>query len=96
MEGFVQIDMASTVLKTLAMLFVVLALLLAVLFVLKKAAVLRRGPEGDVPIRLVSSFALSSKDRIAVVEIASEKIALGVSPGNIRFLTRIGGTHENS
>jgi len=89
MDGMLTMDFIGTGLKTLAMLFVVLGLLVLILYGMKRMSIARRGSEGDIRIDVLSSLYLSPKERIAVVEVTGERIVLGITPGNIRFLTRI-------
>ncbi len=96
MEGFLGINLITTGLKTLAMLLIVLAVLIGILFLLKKFSVFKRESKGEVPIKILSSLSLSTKDRIEVVEISDETIVLAVSPGGIKFLTKIDRCHEEN
>ena len=89
MDGISEINFISTGLKTAAMLFLVLGFLVLVLYLMKKFMSFRRGVEGDLIIRVLSSLHLSPKERIEVIEISGEKIVLGVTPGHISFLTKI-------
>jgi len=43
---------------------------------------------------LLSSLSLTARDRIQVVEISGEKIVLGVSPGGITCITKLGDNAE--
>lgn len=95
MDGLLDINLITTGMKTLAMLLIVLAVLIGVLFLLKKLSVFKQESKGEVPIKILSSMPLSTKDRIEVVEISGEKIVLAVSPGGINFLTKIGRCHED-
>lgn len=95
MEGFVGINLVSTGLKTLAMLLIVLAVLIGVIFLLKKTTVFKRESKGELPIKVLTSLSLSTKDRIEVIEISGEKIVIAVSPGGINFLTKIDKCHED-
>ena len=88
-----ELNLISTGLKTTAMLFVVLGLLVLVLYIMKRFLFLRRGPKGDMLIKVLSSLHLSPKERIEVIEISGEKIVLGVTPGNISFLTKLSDFH---
>ncbi len=94
MEGLLELNLVSTGFKAFAMLLIVLAVLMLVLFLLKRFSILRRESKGELPIKVLSSMPLSAKDRIEVVEISGEKIVLGVSPGGIKFLTKIKGLSD--
>jgi flagellar protein FliO/FliZ len=89
MEGIAEINFISTGLKTAAMLFIVLGFLVLVLYLMKKFMTFRRGTDGDLLIRVLSSRHLSPKERIEVIEILGEKIVIGVTPGQISFLTKL-------
>ena len=43
-------------------------------------------------IRQVASFHLAPKQRVVILEIQGERIACGVTPSQITFLTKLGGT----
>ena len=70
---------------------IVLGLLVLVLYVMKRFLGLRRGADGNLFIRVLSSLPLSPKARIEVIEISGERIVLGITPGNISFLTKLDG-----
>jgi flagellar protein FliO/FliZ len=89
MDGFAGLNLVSMGIKTVAMLCVVLGFLLLVLYLMKKFLLFRRGPQGDAFIKILSSLHLSPKERIEVIEISGEKIVVGVTPGNISFLTKL-------
>jgi flagellar protein FliO/FliZ len=71
------------------MLFLVLGLLMLVLYLVKRFMTARNTVSGEVSLRVVSTLHLSPKERVEVIEISGEKIALGVSPGRINYLTRL-------
>ncbi len=99
MNGMFTMDLISTGVKTLAMLSIVLGLVVLILYTIKKMSLFRQGTDGDVRIDLVSSLHLSPKERIAVVEISGKRLALGITPGTISFLTEldgIGSENENT
>ena len=75
--------------KTVAMLLIVLGVLVLLLYVMKRFMSPKGKYKGDLLIKVVSSLYLSPKERIEVIEISGEKIVLGVSPGNINFLTKL-------
>lgn len=90
-----EFDLINTGLKTLAMLFIVLGLLVSALYLMKRFMSARGKKNGDVFINVVSSLHLSPKQRVEVIEIEGERIVLGVTPGNIQFLTRLNVLKEN-
>jgi flagellar biosynthetic protein FliO len=88
-NGMTELNLVSTGLKTAATLFLVLGLLILVLYIMKRFVFLKRGIKGDLLIKVISSLHLSPKARIEVIEISGERIVLGITPGNIRFLTKL-------
>jgi flagellar biosynthetic protein FliO len=89
MDGFAGLNLVNMGIKTVAMLFVVLGFLLLVLYLMKRFLLLRRGSHGDAFIKILSSLHLSPKERIEVIEISGERIVVGITPGNISFLTKL-------
>ena len=85
-----ELDLMNTGIKTMAMLFLVLGLLILVLYFMKRFLFKGHDTKGNIFIKVVSSLHLSPKERIEVIEVSGEKIVLGITPGNIRFLTKIG------
>jgi flagellar biosynthetic protein FliO len=89
MDGLPDLNLFTTGLKTGAMLLVVLGLLVAMLYAVKRFLFTKRGPGVDLPINVLSTRYLSQKERIAVVEISGEKLVLGIAPGYISFLVKL-------
>lgn len=81
--------MINTGLKTIAMLFIVLGVLIFVLYIMKKFMSPKGKDKGDLIIKVISSLHLSPKDRVEVIEISGERIVVGITPGNINFLTKL-------
>ena len=88
-------DLINTGLKTMAMLFIVLGFLILVLFLVKKFILPRGKAKGDMLIKVLSTLHLSSKERVEVIEISGEKIVLGVTPGSISLLTKLGDIKQD-
>ena len=84
-----ELNLLSTGIKTLAMLFIVLGLLVLVLYFMRRILSLRQGSKGELFIRVLSSIHLSPKERIQVIEIAGERMVLGVTQGSISLLTKL-------
>ena len=82
-------DLINTGIKTMAMLFIVLGILVLVLYIMKKFMSPRGKGRGNLMIKVVSSLHLSPKERIEVIEISGERIVVGITPGNINFLTKL-------
>ena len=78
------------------MLFLVLGLLVGTLYFLKRFSLRNRMSQGEAGIRLLSSLSLSTRDRIQVIEVAGERIVLGISPGGITCITKLGQTEAEN
>lgn len=89
MDGISGLNLISTGLKTVAMLAIVLGLLILLLYFMKRFLFVSRGVKGDLLIKILSSLHLSPKERIEVIEVSGERIVLGITPGNITFLTKL-------
>jgi len=88
-NGMSELNLIGTGLRTVAMLSIVLGLLVLVLYLMKRFLFINRGAKGDLLIKILSSLHLSPKERIEVIEISGERIVLGITPGNITFLTKL-------
>lgn len=82
-------DLISTGLKTAGMLCIVLGMLILVLYLMKRFLFQRREVNGDLAIKILASLYLSTKERVEVIEIADERIVLGVAPGSVNYITRL-------
>jgi len=91
-----ELNLITAGLKTVAILFVVLGLLVLTLYLMKRFLLVRQGAKGDLFIKVVSSLHLSPKERIEVIEVLGEKIVVGVAPGNISFLTRLNDSDKEN
>jgi flagellar protein FliO/FliZ len=84
-----QPELINTGIKTAAMLFIVLGILVLLLYVMKRFMSPKGKYKGDLLIKTISSLYLSPKDRIEVIEILGERIVIGVTPGKINYLTKL-------
>jgi len=82
-------ELINTGIKTAAMLFIVLGILVLLLYVMKRFMSPKGKYKGDLLIKTISSLYLSPKDRIEVIEILGERIVIGVTPGKINYLTKL-------
>ncbi len=82
-------EIISSGAKTVAMMFMVLGFLVLALYGMKKGFFFRSRSRQELIIRVLSSFSLSAKERIEVIEISGERLVLGITPGNIRLLTKL-------
>ena len=91
MNGISGLELVSSGTKTIAVWFLVVGLLILVLYALKKGLLFRSRSQEQLLIQVLSSFNLTPKERIDVIEISGERLVLGVTPGNISLLTRLKG-----
>lgn len=89
MEGLAGFDFIGSGAKALAALCFVLALMVLVLVAMKKMIFYRQAGKKEAMIRRITSFPLSAKERIDVVEISGQKLVLGVAQGRISLLLRL-------
>jgi len=92
----VEPELVNTGLKTIAMLFIVLGVLVLVIYIMKKFMSPKGKGKGDLIIKVVSSLYLSPKERVEVIEISGERIVVGITPGNINFLTKLDRYNERN
>ena len=76
-------------LKTLAMLCIVVGILILVLFLMKRFLYFKEGPGHGQLIRVLSSYHMTPKERIALIDVAGEKIVIGITAENINCLAKI-------
>jgi len=89
-------ELINTGIKTIAMLFIVLGVLIFVLYIMKKFMSPKKIGKGELIVNIVSSLHLSPKERIEVIEISGERIVVGITPGSINFLTKLGRHKEGN
>lgn len=77
-------DFGGSVLQLFFGLLLVLALLFATLWLLKKVST-PRGGSGNV-IRVVSAAAVGPRERVVVVDVGGKRLVLGVAPGQVSLL----------
>jgi len=92
----VEPELVNTGIKTIAMLFIVLGVLVLVIYIMKKFMSPKGKGKGDLIIKVVSSLYLSPKERVEVIEISGERIVVGITPGNINFLTKLSRHKERN
>lgn len=73
-------------LKSLGMLCVVLAVLIGVLFMIKRLANSRGQGSDKNLIRMLSSFHVTPKERLLLMDVMGKKILIGVTQHNISRL----------
>jgi len=94
MNEIFELNMITTGIKTGAMLFIVLGLMVLILYLMKRFLFLKKEAKGDLAIKVISSLHLTAKERIEVIEISGERIVLGIAPGNITYLTKLNDSNE--
>ncbi len=78
-----------TMLKSFGMLLIVLGILVAVLWLIKRYFGQQGGMGQPGVIQLLASMYVAPKERIALIDVLGEKILIGITPQQISFLARI-------
>jgi flagellar biosynthetic protein FliO len=73
--------------KTFAMLCVVLGILLAFLYALKRLT--QKGGIDHCQIKLISSFSIAPRKQIMVVDVMHERLVLGVTANDISCISKL-------
>jgi flagellar protein FliO/FliZ len=76
------------------MLLLVLALLVLVLWLLRRFFSFSGGAGQQGIIRMLASMYVAPKERIALVDVLGEKLLIGITPQQISFLARIDDEKE--
>jgi flagellar protein FliO/FliZ len=84
-----QADLWGAALKALAMLSIVVAILILILFLIKRFLYLNEGSSQGQLIKLLSSYHMAPKERIALIDVAGEKMVIGITPESITCLAKI-------
>ncbi|MBI5756177.1 MAG: flagellar biosynthetic protein FliO [Nitrospirae bacterium] len=88
-------DITASIFKMVLALGIVLSLLFAAVFLFKKFFGGKIGLAGKgQQIRVITSTYLGPKKSIAVVDVAGERIVVGVTPTHITMLTRLRNDDE--
>lgn len=82
-------ELWATLLKSAAMLSIVLALLIGALFLIRRLFYGNARVSGRGLIRTVASSYVAPKERIVLVEVLGEMLLLGVTPQAINCLAKI-------
>ncbi|MDY6823744.1 MAG: flagellar biosynthetic protein FliO [Thermodesulfobacteriota bacterium] len=87
-------DLWMTMLKSAAMLCVVLAVLVFFVFILRRF-VYQGGSTGrSNPIKILATSHVAPKERIVLVDVMGERLLLGVTSQSIHTLAKISGNAE--
>ncbi len=78
-----------TLIKSFAMLSVVIGVLIAVLFLMKRLLYSQGSFSKQSLIQMLASFHVTQKERIMLVDVLGEKILIGVTSNNISCLAKI-------
>lgn len=84
---------AVNLLQTIFGLVVVLALLAALAWFLKRFG--PRNASGSADMRIVGALNLGGRERIVVVEVGDQWIVVGASPGRVNALAQLPRQHQN-
>lgn len=79
----------SAMLKSFGMLLIVLGVLIAVLWLIKRYVGQQSGMGKPGVIQLLASMYVAPKERIALIDVLGEKILIGITSHQINFLARI-------
>jgi len=82
-------ELLGTLLKSAAMLSIVLGLLVGALFLMRRLFYGKTGAAGRGVIRTIASSYVAPKERILLIEVFGEKLLLGVTPHAINCLAKI-------
>jgi len=75
--------------KTLAMLLIVLGFLILVLYLMKRFFYQKNGLGHGNLIRVLSTHHVTPKGRVTLIDVAGEKMLLGITSENITYLGKI-------
>ncbi|MDD5434450.1 MAG: flagellar biosynthetic protein FliO [Nitrospira sp.] len=83
-------EIYGSFLKMIIVLGVLVSLLLIALYVVKRFFLKKKGRGGDDQnIRVITSAYVGPKKSIALVEVAGERIVVGITSDNISMLTKV-------
>lgn len=83
-EGGLSTGLAGQLAQLGLGLLVVVGLIFLLGYVMRRVGPL--APQGGQHIRLISSYPLGPRDRLALVEVGGQQLLLGISPGRITTL----------
>ncbi len=83
------IDFGSAVIRMVGGLAIVLSLVFALAYLLKRLSKLSAGNGDDKLLRVISTHRINPKQAIAIYQVGNKAFLLGISQENITFLTDI-------
>lgn len=86
---FTEPDLWYTFLKTFGMLAIVIGVLIAVLFLMKRFSIYGGNLPDKQIIKMIASFNLAPREKVVLLDVGGEKILIGVTAQNINFLSKI-------
>lgn len=87
---FMQPDLFTSAVKTFSVLFILLALILIALYLVKRFWPNGAGLSGGTQwLKVIASAPLAPKKMISLVEVAGEVVVLGLTEQNITMLTKV-------
>ena len=88
--AFTSPDVYSTAIKTFSILFIILAVILTVFWLIKRFWPKGSGFMGsDQWIKVIATTYIAPKKMVTLVEVAGEVLVLGLSDGQITMLTKV-------
>lgn len=87
-------DLWLTLLKSVAMLCVVLGILIGLLLLMKRFLDSRGSHAERGIIKVLASYYIAPKERIMLIEVLGERILIGVTPQSINRLATIANDRE--
>ena len=84
-----QPDLFLTLVKSFGMLAIVIAILVGVMYFMKRFTMFGAHPSGKSPIRMLSALNLGPRERVVLIEVEGKKILIGVTQQAVQFLTAI-------
>lgn len=89
------VDLGIQIIKVFASLALVLAILFAVLYGIRKLPQWTRRSGGESWIQVLGQHAFGPKHYLLVVKVQSQLFLLGISPQGMHFLASLGETPES-
>ncbi|MCB9481287.1 MAG: flagellar biosynthetic protein FliO [Desulfobacteraceae bacterium] len=83
-------DLYAELFKTFGMLAIVLGIIVAALYFVKKFISSNFSMGEKSKIRIVSSFYLGSREKLLIIDVEGERLLLGVTRENISLIKKLG------